>query len=374
LILHLKRFNIFGKKINKHIAYGETLDLSPYMSTETRIDAKYRLCGVLVHSGNSCHSGHYYSYVKNSNDIWYRMDDSRVSQVPLKQALDQHAYILFYVREGQYVEPETPKFEEPPTPLKTPTKPNEVFEEIIRKERETASMPPPPSPMIKKNLTVQTAPTENETSPKTPPSTEKKNKEKGPLTPTTPLSVLLEKKKRAKKIYSATCSSPLKPAFVSGTSGSTSPFSHAKILKHMLKQQRQVEEAVEPPPTPVIEKTPSESSQGSKSPVKLDFDPKAYSRETHSSTMGQQIEAWDAMAEASQKAALESLVKEENKNKRKRALWDQEMDKGKVKKVRIKETVDNWENRSRSFQYAHEMKLEKEKFELEKRAEEEKYM
>ncbi|KAG2372722.1 hypothetical protein C9374_003640 [Naegleria lovaniensis] len=97
LILQLKRFNIFGKKVSKKISYEDTLDLSPYMSNKNSV-AKYHLYGVLVHSGGSSCSGHYYSYVKNSNGIWYKMDDSSVTQVSQSTALSQQAYILFYSR------------------------------------------------------------------------------------------------------------------------------------------------------------------------------------------------------------------------------------------------------------------------------------
>jgi len=39
---------------------------------------RYRLHGVLVHSGGSLHSGHYYCYVRNTNNVWYQMDDASV--------------------------------------------------------------------------------------------------------------------------------------------------------------------------------------------------------------------------------------------------------------------------------------------------------
>ncbi|EFC49081.1 ubiquitin specific protease [Naegleria gruberi] len=97
LILQLKRFNIFGKKVSKKISYEDTLDISPYMSNKNTV-ARYSLYGVLVHSGGSSSSGHYYSFVKNSNGIWYRMDDSSVTQVSQNTALGQQAYMLFYSR------------------------------------------------------------------------------------------------------------------------------------------------------------------------------------------------------------------------------------------------------------------------------------
>jgi ubiquitin C-terminal hydrolase len=67
-------------KISKHVEFPERLDLSPYMSQNTRKTAKpYQLYGVLVHMGGGCHSGHYYAYVKNANGKWYCMDDDDVS-------------------------------------------------------------------------------------------------------------------------------------------------------------------------------------------------------------------------------------------------------------------------------------------------------
>lgn len=400
LILHLKRFSIFGKKINKHISYGEEFDLEPYMSKETEQDAKYKLCGVLVHSGNSCHSGHYYSYVKNSNGVWYRMDDSRVAQVQQKAALEQHAYILFYVREGMQSFPEPARAEEPPTPIKTPSKPNEVFEQIMKKEQSTM---PPPTPQTKKKAESvfekkvtepssprtkaieppkKVEPVTEPSSPVTPttPSQVKKELVFEPRTPTTPVSALFAKKRAKRVAKTLECCSPLKPHLRTShhRKKDTGPFSHTRLLKHLLqnKQDATLEEADQPPPTPQpkldspVQPPPTPTQ---KTPVKIAFDPKAYTKQTQGTNLGQQMESWDKQAEASQKAALDALSREENKNKRKREIWDQLMDMGKTKKIRIKETTENWENRAKSFQHAHEMKVERAKFELEKRAEDDKY-
>lgn len=51
---------------------------------------------MLVHHGFSLQSGHYFCYVKNSNDAWYCMDDSSVSLAKPETVLNQEAYILFY--------------------------------------------------------------------------------------------------------------------------------------------------------------------------------------------------------------------------------------------------------------------------------------
>lgn len=68
-----------------------------------RTSAKYRLYGVLVHSGGSAHSGHYYCFVKCSNGAWYEMNDTFVRQVSVKTVLAQRAYMLFYARDPEAI-------------------------------------------------------------------------------------------------------------------------------------------------------------------------------------------------------------------------------------------------------------------------------
>lgn len=99
----LKRFDFarqFGGKITKHIQFPEHLNLRPYMSEKQGPPIVYKLNSVLVHLGPSCNSGHYYCYVRNSNNMWHLMDDTRVNSVGLNHVLQQQAYILFYVRKS----------------------------------------------------------------------------------------------------------------------------------------------------------------------------------------------------------------------------------------------------------------------------------
>ncbi|XP_033367694.1 ubiquitin carboxyl-terminal hydrolase 42-like [Parus major] len=58
----------------------------------------YSLYAVLVHSGYSCHEGHYFCYTKASNGLWYQMDDESVEVRGIDTALGQQAYLLFYAR------------------------------------------------------------------------------------------------------------------------------------------------------------------------------------------------------------------------------------------------------------------------------------
>uniref|UniRef100_A0A8C0U3N3 Ubiquitin carboxyl-terminal hydrolase n=1 Tax=Cyanistes caeruleus TaxID=156563 RepID=A0A8C0U3N3_CYACU len=97
LTVCLKRFDCFtGGKINKAVEYPEFLDLRPYMSEGDGEPLYYSLYAVLVHSGYSCHEGHYFCYTKASNGLWYQMDDESVEVRSIDTALGQQAYLLFY--------------------------------------------------------------------------------------------------------------------------------------------------------------------------------------------------------------------------------------------------------------------------------------
>lgn len=115
LVVNLKRFDFtYAGKLTHFVTYPETLCLKNFIgenehkpvttnsltSDETYIlrNVAYKLYGVLVHLGYTSHSGHYYSYVRGPNDVWYKADDQQISTVRIQDALDQNAYILFYNR------------------------------------------------------------------------------------------------------------------------------------------------------------------------------------------------------------------------------------------------------------------------------------
>ncbi|XP_056910937.1 ubiquitin carboxyl-terminal hydrolase 42 isoform X1 [Takifugu flavidus] len=99
LTLALKRFaNFSGGKITKDVKYPEYLDLRPFMSQSQGEPQVYGLYAVLVHSGFSCHAGHYFCYIKASNGQWYQMNDSSVSISDIRSVLNQQAYVLFYIK------------------------------------------------------------------------------------------------------------------------------------------------------------------------------------------------------------------------------------------------------------------------------------
>ncbi|KAM8837819.1 ubiquitin carboxyl-terminal hydrolase 42 [Spinachia spinachia] len=99
LTLSLKRFaNFSGGKITKDVKYPEYLDLRPFTSQSQGEPLVYALYAVLVHSGFSCHAGHYFCYIKASDGEWYQMNDSSVSVSDIHSVLNQQAYVLFYVK------------------------------------------------------------------------------------------------------------------------------------------------------------------------------------------------------------------------------------------------------------------------------------
>lgn len=101
---HLKRFKndgSFVEKIDKYVKFPLELDLQPYtISDQNDEELKYDLFAVVVHTGFSSTSGHYYCYIRVAPDEWYRFDDSKVRWVQEEYVLMQEAYILFYAKQG----------------------------------------------------------------------------------------------------------------------------------------------------------------------------------------------------------------------------------------------------------------------------------
>ncbi|KAG2390143.1 hypothetical protein LR48_Vigan07g247400 [Vigna angularis] len=101
LTVALKRFQSgrFGK-LNKRIAFPETLNLSPYMSEAGDGSDVYKLYGVVVHIDmlNASFFGHYICYIKDFLGNWYRIDDWKVTTVELEDVLSEGAYMLLYSR------------------------------------------------------------------------------------------------------------------------------------------------------------------------------------------------------------------------------------------------------------------------------------
>lgn len=95
LIIHLKRFNNDGTKINNLIDFPiNNLDLSPYCVGYDKNKSFFSLIGICNHIGSN-NSGHYYSYCKKK-DGWYKFDDTNVNSINESKLITKNAYCLFY--------------------------------------------------------------------------------------------------------------------------------------------------------------------------------------------------------------------------------------------------------------------------------------
>lgn len=90
LIIHIKRFSYDGSKLKNPLSFDEEIQIDEeYMALNQQKYSKeqmnkeinhiYRLYAIIVHEGYSTSRGHYYSFIKNSEDKnWYRYDDDSV--------------------------------------------------------------------------------------------------------------------------------------------------------------------------------------------------------------------------------------------------------------------------------------------------------
>ena len=99
LTVQLKRFTNQGKKDMRTVRFSETLKLDQFLIYAEPV--VYRLYAVLIHIGFGCRSGHYYSFVKAPNDVWFEANDSSVTQASLGRVLNNSgAYILMYKKDS----------------------------------------------------------------------------------------------------------------------------------------------------------------------------------------------------------------------------------------------------------------------------------
>ncbi|KAM0838712.1 hypothetical protein ACQ4PT_060792 [Festuca glaucescens] len=81
-----------GKELRDEERYGA------YFALE---DLKYDLYGVVKHSGLP-NFGHYVCTIRSSPTSWHLMNDTLVDSITETSALNQEAYLLFYVRQGMF--------------------------------------------------------------------------------------------------------------------------------------------------------------------------------------------------------------------------------------------------------------------------------
>eukprot|EP00055_Hartaetosiga_balthica_P010709 m.46576 g.46576 ORF g.46576 m.46576 type:complete len:2422 (-) comp7278_c0_seq1:386-7651(-) len=105
LVFQLKRFDFDWErgvpvKFNNHFEFGDDLDIGPFTAQGMAVkeggegeipNVPYRLCGVVVHSGQA-NGGHYYSFARNRHpdmgekDAWFKFDDADVTEIDYTNA------------------------------------------------------------------------------------------------------------------------------------------------------------------------------------------------------------------------------------------------------------------------------------------------
>lgn len=95
LILNFKRNDNNGKKLTKHIEFNDKLNLSPFISNKEN-SQEMELYAAIIHSGQSSDSGHYYCYIKNPANIWFKIDDEKIQTSNFSKLSKENVQILFY--------------------------------------------------------------------------------------------------------------------------------------------------------------------------------------------------------------------------------------------------------------------------------------
>ena len=90
LILQLMIFNRHGRKSRKQCTPLQNLELKV-----GGVDKKYQLECIIEHIGDTVQIGHYVSYFKISDDIWYKANDTIITSKGTDQ-LPKQPYICIY--------------------------------------------------------------------------------------------------------------------------------------------------------------------------------------------------------------------------------------------------------------------------------------
>lgn len=102
LIIHLKRFNDRGDKIELPVTYPiMNWNLSRAVKSKSGLYPMFDLYAISNHSGGGLNGGHYTAMVKNRFDNeWYEMNDSTFRRIRVDKHVEgnPNAYCLFYNR------------------------------------------------------------------------------------------------------------------------------------------------------------------------------------------------------------------------------------------------------------------------------------
>ena len=97
LLLHLSRFTGVIEKIHTFVEFTTELS-TDYIRDDNGQPMKYRLTGMIRHTGDSIASGHYIAYLHIEGN-WYEANDSVMKQVSWQTVRSLQAYMMFYQRQ-----------------------------------------------------------------------------------------------------------------------------------------------------------------------------------------------------------------------------------------------------------------------------------
>ena len=96
-VLHLSRFTGVLEKIDTVVEFTTELS-TEYIRDDNGQPMKYRLTGMIRHTGESIASGHYIAYLLIDGN-WYEANDSDMKQVSWQAVRSLQAYMMFYERQ-----------------------------------------------------------------------------------------------------------------------------------------------------------------------------------------------------------------------------------------------------------------------------------
>ncbi|CAF4959662.1 unnamed protein product, partial [Rotaria magnacalcarata] len=121
LMINFKRFTATFDSIDKllhKVNYNELLNVTSYMTSDlfttndksrninSSTNNLYKLYAVINHIGDNLNSGHYYSYIRSSDNRWFLVDDAHCQHASSNEILNHpEAFMLFYVKASAHSTP-----------------------------------------------------------------------------------------------------------------------------------------------------------------------------------------------------------------------------------------------------------------------------
>ena len=104
LILNRGKNNIYDVKLD----FTEVIDISNFVLTKDKPKIIYNLYGLITHIGQSGPNAHFVASCKNTDNKWYRFNDSFVTHINnfQKEVMEFGTpYILFYQKDAKINQP-----------------------------------------------------------------------------------------------------------------------------------------------------------------------------------------------------------------------------------------------------------------------------